>query len=62
MFFWFLLGIFETASDRNSLVRISAADALSEALKLVSQRESVLEYVSLALRQIEAGIVTTGKI
>ena len=35
-------------------VRLAAAEALEEILILVSQRERMTEYVSLALRQIES--------
>ena len=36
----FLDGIFDAISDRNAIIRVGASKAFSEALKLVSERES----------------------
>jgi serine/threonine-protein kinase mTOR len=52
-------GLFETISDRSKAVRLSAAEALTEALKLVAQRESTVENIGQALHHIHINIGTT---
>ena len=47
--------IWEVVSDKNATVRGAAAEVLEVAFHLVSQRESLTEYLVIALQQIETG-------
>ena len=47
--------IWEVVSDKNATVRGAAAEVLEVAFHLVSQRESLTEYLVIALQQIESG-------
>ena len=47
--------IWEVVSDKNATVRGAAAEVLEVAFHLVSQRESLNEYLIIALQQIETG-------
>ena len=47
--------IWDAVSDKNATVRGAAAEVLEVAFHLVSQRESLTEYLVIALQQIETG-------
>ena len=47
--------IWEVVTDKNATVRGAAAEVLEVAFHLVSQRESLTEYLVIALQQIETG-------
>ena len=47
--------IWDVISDRNPIVRGAASEALLTILQLISQRESMSEYIVMALQNIEKG-------
>eukprot|EP01038_Epipyxis_sp_PR26KG_P011143 gene11143-14952_t len=48
--------IWEVVGDKNSLVRSSVSELLETSFQLVSQRESMTNYIISALKQIESGL------
>ena len=47
--------VWDVISDRNPVVRGAAAEVLLTVLQLISQRESMAEYIAMALQHMERG-------
>jgi FKBP12-rapamycin complex-associated protein len=45
----------EIVCDKNPMVRIAAAASLESVLKVIAQRESMSDYIRLALKQVDSG-------
>lgn len=48
--------LWDVLSDRNPVVRTAAATALEFSLQVISQRESMSEYIRSAVRQVDTGV------